>query len=122
MTIQSWFDEEARKVHDWKEKSVNGIEALKLKNMEWKGLPKKERLSLKSVGAVLKEYQSHIEELTIGCSKLDARFWKLYNALKQAPDPIKALQGAREELQKRRKMKTWLEQVQQANVNTPQMQ
>ena len=64
-TMQSWFDKEAIRVHHWREKSANGVEALKLINREWKGLPKKERLSMKSIGAVIRKYQSQIEELTM---------------------------------------------------------
>lgn len=118
-SMQTWLDEESVKVHDWKESSVNNREALKLKNKEWRGLPKKERLSMRSIGAVMRKYQTHIDELTTRCSKLDAGFLKLYNAFKQAPDPINALQSANKELQKRRKMKTELEQ---ANSNLEQMQ
>lgn len=108
-SVQTWLEKEFLKIREWKENSLKGRQGLKLKNKEWRGLPKKERLSMRNIGAVMVQYQCHIDELTKRCSIQDAAILKLSNALKNAPDPRHALQSSAKVLHSRKNTNKALE-------------
>ena len=69
-TLRLWLDAESVKILNYKEISVSSRQALKLKNIKWRGLPKKKWLSMKSIADITRKYRSHITNLRGGVQSL----------------------------------------------------